>query len=93
MSAIDDLLYVLRAYHSELPTTGRQLLGTPRSQREHITVQDEGEYGHSSLSETLVSEIKTRTSGPTEELTISLGVDGVSTGHDGRLAPFLIAAR
>ncbi len=76
-----------------MPTTGRQLLGTPRSQRDHITVQDEGEYGHSSLSETLLSEIKTRSSGPTEELAISLGVDGVSTGHDGRQTSWLIAAQ
>ncbi len=93
LSTIDDLLYVLRAYHPELPTTGRQLLGTPQSQRENITVQDKGEYGHSSLSETLVSEIKTRTSGPTEELAISLGVDGVSTGHDGCQASWLIATQ
>ncbi len=57
--------------------SGRQLLGTPRRQRENITVQDEDEYGHRSLPETLVSKIKTRTFGPTEELAISLGIDGV----------------
>ncbi len=56
-----------------------------------MTVQ--GEYGHSSLSATLVSEIKTKASEPTDELAISLGVDGVSTGHDGRQASWLIAAQ
>ncbi len=84
---------MLRAYHPELPTTGRQLLGTPRSQRDNITEQDEGEYGHISLSESLIYEIMSRTSGPTEELAISLGVDGVSTGKDGRQGSWIIAAQ
>ncbi len=38
-------------------------------------------------------KLSRRTSGPTEELTISLGVDGVSTGHDGRQASWLIAVQ